>query len=389
MQTPKTGKYALSAPGSKRDSLMSMLGSLDENVGKILAALENNGLTNKTLVVFMSDNGGATDTDADNSPLEGNKHSGWEGGTRVPMIASWPGTLKPGATFNEMVMGFDLFPTFVGLTRASMPSSSLSFDGVDFWPWLEKVNEAPTKTGALHDILIWDQNERENFDWSTSIESFTWENTNSRIDIGIRMGDWKLRVEGGDISLYNLADDIGETRNVLDANTAVFDEMKTAYNAWHAEMPPQPEAVEGAEISACLDPRFEEYEPDLTKVTRHSDTKCDNLIPKDGCRDHTADNFDYTVTNHIQSTCEYTVAVEKESPKTKIRSYVKMMPGGISIQEDVQHSIHVVDIQGKEIYLRNGIYKGFYSLDFLTTSGLYLVRIKLGESVVTMHRIVL
>jgi hypothetical protein len=363
---------------------MGMLGQLDLGIKKIIDALDNNGLRENTLVLLMSDNGGTPI--ADNTPLQGTKHSNWEGGNRIPFIVSWPGTLKPGLKFHEMVMGFDIFPTFAGLAGLSMPDNGKIYDGVDFWPWLEKVDEAPAKSGALHDILFWDQNEKENFAWDIPIETFTWENTNNGIDIGIRKGDWKLRVEGGDISLYNLANDIGETNNVLDANTEIFEEMKTAYNTWHAEMPSQLEAVVGDEIGACLDPRYEEYEPDLSKVTRHHDTKCVTLIPLDGCRDPEASNFEYTVTNHIESRCEYPVSVESESTEIGNSTLVNVSLDGISIMEDVKHRIHVYDINGREVHSLSGDRKKFYGFDFPNSPGLYAVRVRIGESAVSWHR---
>jgi len=299
---PKTGPFAVSPDASDREHYMGMLGRLDLGVKKIIDVLNDNGLTENTVIVLMSDNGGTSV--ADNTPLQGDKHSNWEGGNRVPFIVSMPGTLKSGEKFDELTMGFDIFPSFVSLAGLSIPDNGKVYDGVNLWPYLKKTDGSTEKSGAFHDMAFFDQNEKENFDWSTSIEDFTWNNTDSKIDIGIRKGENKLRVGSGNITLYDLGTDIGETIDILGENTSLFEEMKTAYNEWHSVMPPQLEAIQ-EKVGGCLDPRYEEYEEDLSKVTNHSDTKCKTLISKTGCRDHKASNFDYTVTNHQQSLCEY------------------------------------------------------------------------------------
>ena len=104
-----------------RPHVTAMIESLDGSVGEIVAALEGHNLTEKTLVVFTSDNGGYLDFAggferiSDMGPLRGERGSIYEGGHRVPAIFSWPGTITP-SVCHETVMTFDLFPTFAALS---------------------------------------------------------------------------------------------------------------------------------------------------------------------------------------------------------------------------------------------------------------------------------
>ena len=98
---------------NKRKKNAGLMVSLDENVGKILDQLDVLGLTEKTLVVFTNDNGGQTQSGANNHPLRGRKGQLWEGGVRVPMAIRWPGHIPAGSVFEEPVISLDLFPTFL------------------------------------------------------------------------------------------------------------------------------------------------------------------------------------------------------------------------------------------------------------------------------------
>lgn len=274
MQPPTEGPFATDST-EPREQLMGMLGRMDLAIKNILDALTKHGIRENTLLAFMSDNGGATASNADNSPLKGNKGTMWEGGIRVPLIVSWPGTLRAGEKFDQMVMGFDLFPTFVAAAGLTMPDNGKVYDSRNLLPFLPKVaGETPAKE-PVHESLFWDQNEG---------------------NFAVRLGIWKLVKEKDSIELYNMTTDHTEQNNLAAKRPDIVAELTKAHEDWRAEMKPQYESSSG-----CRDPRYAEY---TEKEVRHNESLCETLIPKDGCRDPNAANFDYTVTNHLESLCQ-------------------------------------------------------------------------------------
>ena len=127
-----------------RRTYAAMMTVMDEEIGKVIEALDQKKMRENTLIVFMSDNGGnldaklAGDADvsklklpADNGPYRGGKGSLYEGGTRVAALANWPGRIKPGEV-KEVMHVVDIFPTLAGLAGAST-NKGKPLDGVDVW----------------------------------------------------------------------------------------------------------------------------------------------------------------------------------------------------------------------------------------------------------------
>src|SRR3989442_13276449 len=101
-----------------------MIAALDDAVGRIIDALARLGLDENTLVFFLSDNGGATDTGAtDNAPLRGGKFTNFEGGINLPVLVRWRGTIPAGAPGPHPVRPLDVFATAVAAARADGPSA--------------------------------------------------------------------------------------------------------------------------------------------------------------------------------------------------------------------------------------------------------------------------
>ena len=113
----------------------AMLESLDNGLGAILAELTAQGLNNDTLVVFVSDNGGAGNSPARNTPLRLNKGNIYDGGIRVPAIIRWPGVVRAGATSDQFFPAHDMFPTVAAAVGVT-PRNGLPFDGVNVWTQL-------------------------------------------------------------------------------------------------------------------------------------------------------------------------------------------------------------------------------------------------------------
>jgi arylsulfatase A-like enzyme len=111
----------------------AMVSELDHGIGQILATLDNEGLGDDTLVLFMSDNGGAKSLGADNGPFRGGKGSTLQGGIRVPAIVRWPDRLKAGTTHDQLIAVEDILPTLFGALDLS-PEWINPLDGSDQWP---------------------------------------------------------------------------------------------------------------------------------------------------------------------------------------------------------------------------------------------------------------
>ncbi|MGB8169539.1 MAG: sulfatase-like hydrolase/transferase [Chthoniobacteraceae bacterium] len=183
---------------------------LDDAVGEVLATLHTSGQDEKTLVFFMSDNGGPVSvTHSDNAPLRGAKGQVFEGGMRVPFLVSWPGRLAQGKDYALPVSSLDVFATAVALTGAKVPAEH-QLDGVNILPFL--MGEKP---GAPHEHLFW------------RTANGTW---------AIREGDWKLlNMNNPDDQCYNLAADIGEASDRAAEKPDVTAKLKASYAAWNAE----------------------------------------------------------------------------------------------------------------------------------------------------------
>ncbi|MFM8892986.1 MAG: sulfatase-like hydrolase/transferase, partial [Planctomycetia bacterium] len=114
------GRFASIQDGRRR-TYASMLAELDTGVGRVLDAVARAGLTDDTLVVFISDNGGPPGNASDNGRLRGHKASTWEGGIRVPFVVRWPGHLPAGATYDRPVIQLDVFPTALAAAGVAVP----------------------------------------------------------------------------------------------------------------------------------------------------------------------------------------------------------------------------------------------------------------------------
>ena len=196
----------------KRRVYAAMVTNLDRNVGRLLDHLEEKGLRDQTLVVFISDNGGQELQGADNGVLRGRKGQTWEGGIRVPFILCWPDELPAGQVLDTPISTMDLLPTFASLAGASTAGKPL--DGQNILPWL--LGEAE---GRPHAQLFW-----ENEAW-----------------IGFRSGDWKLvrETEAGPWHLSDLSHDIGEETDLARDQAGEVRLMRSVFFDWYNSLAPR------------------------------------------------------------------------------------------------------------------------------------------------------
>lgn len=182
------------------------IAEIDWSVGRILDTLQANGLDKNTMVLFTSDNGPPKNTIfASPGPLRGNKGTTFEGGMREPTVVRWPGKIPAGKSNDELMTAMDLLPTFSKLAGAAIPTDRI-IDGKDIWPTL--IGEAQTPH-----------------------EAFFYHSGNQLQ--AVRSGKWKLHVRNGKpTQLYDLENDIGETKNVIETNPAVVRELERHLKAF-------------------------------------------------------------------------------------------------------------------------------------------------------------
>ncbi len=202
-------KYRNKKPGKLHHHVVmgTMIQAVDEGVGKIVALLDELKLTEKTIIVFSSDNGGLAAA-TDMAPLRGYKGTYYEGGIRVPLFIKWPGVVQSGSRCDEPVIGVDLYPTLCEMTGAGMPAEQ-PVDGVSLVPLLKGEQ-------ILSRALYWHfpayLQAGGNLERMESRDPLF----RTRPCSLIRLGKWKLHqyFEDGGLELYNLQDDPGETTNL-------------------------------------------------------------------------------------------------------------------------------------------------------------------------------
>jgi arylsulfatase A-like enzyme len=187
-----------------------MIAQLDDAVGRILDALDEAGIADETLVVFTSDNGGATYTGATgNDPLKGGKMSHFEGGLAVPFAVRWPGAFPSGTVADTPVIHTDIFATVLNAASV-LPPPDRNLDGRDLRSFLGE--DAPDRD------LFW------------------------RADYNhiVRSGRWKLLRNGydGSLRLYDLEEDREERRNLAEDRPDIVKELEELFDAWNRDMRP-------------------------------------------------------------------------------------------------------------------------------------------------------
>ncbi len=189
-----------------------MIHHMDEGIGLIMKALKDKGVDNNTLVVFTSDNGG--ERYSNNWPLMGQKMDLLEGGIRVPLIARWPEKIRAGQVHGTPSLTMDWASTFLSVAGVS-GDSAYPLDGVDLSPAFDDAGWI--RAGDL----CWRMKHRQ--------------------QKAIIRGDWKFLSMDGTDYLFNIAADVRERANLRWRQPDKLEELKAAWNAWNASLPPIPE----------------------------------------------------------------------------------------------------------------------------------------------------
>lgn len=197
----------------KRRTYAAMVSAMDDGVGRVRDALDRHGLRERTLIMFLSDNGGpvrqGSPNGASNGPLREGKGTVYEGGIRVPCVLAWPGTLPSGSVCQHPVIALDLTATALDAGDAL---EGAPLDGVSLLPVLTGEDTVAPRTE-----LCWRWQEGDK--WA------------------IRQGDWKLVSEPGTegLELFHLGDDVGERQNLANGEPQRVEALRAAFDAWNAK----------------------------------------------------------------------------------------------------------------------------------------------------------
>lgn len=225
-------KTKAAAGGHHDPTYAGMIASVDDSVGRIVALLEELSLSDNTVVIFTSDNGGVGGYEregiqggsiTDNAPLKGGKGMLYEGGVRVPYIVKWPGKLAPGESAAP-INSVDLYPSLLEIAGVAAPEG-YDLDGES---WLSQVRHPET-----------DQPRKEPLYWHFPGYLGAGKNTWRTTPVGaIRDGDWKLieSFEVGRVELYDLKNDIGERNDLAAKEPAKAKELQEKLAAWRSEV---------------------------------------------------------------------------------------------------------------------------------------------------------
>jgi arylsulfatase A-like enzyme len=192
----------------KSDGLYgAVVEGLDIGIGRILTTLDEQGLRDNTLVIFVSDNGAPRPTGS-NAPLRGYKASVDEGGIRTPAIVRWPKHVPAGVKLEQPIAIIDLFPTIAAATNLPL-TADLKIDGINQWPALASGNPLPRPA-----FLV------------------------ASMDIALYDGDWKLvETNSGQRTLYNLKADISETKDLLAAQPELAAKLGAQLDSLKKDLP--------------------------------------------------------------------------------------------------------------------------------------------------------
>jgi arylsulfatase A-like enzyme len=198
--------------GQNNAGYAAMIQSLDESMGRIIKTLAAESMSENTIVIFVSDNGGHGGVTS-NRPLRGAKGMLYEGGIRVPMIVHWPGKTTAGTEFDQPVIGVDLMPTILEMANAKLSkiSNDQPRDGISLVNVLDGSSETIVERPVFWHFPAYLQG---------TVGGAKRDPFRTRPAGAVRLGDWKLIefFETGKIELYNLVDDIGESNDVAASN---------------------------------------------------------------------------------------------------------------------------------------------------------------------------
>ena len=209
-------KYKARGVGDTTACIYAMCENIDDNVGRLLAKLDELGLAEDTLVLFLSDNGPAGVRY--NGGMRGGKGSVHEGGSRVPLFVRWPGRVRPGTVVRPIAAHIDLLPTLVDLCGIDMPET-LPFDGVSLRPLLEGREEGWPERALFTHRTAWDGPECP-----------------GPAEGAVRTPRHRFVYTSKGCELYDMAADPGQTTDISEDEPGLLAKLRGAYEAFFADV---------------------------------------------------------------------------------------------------------------------------------------------------------
>jgi arylsulfatase A-like enzyme len=207
-----------------------MIVNIDDNMGRLMAKLDEWGMADNTLLIFMTDNGSAKGSRIYNAGMKGGKGSVNQGGARVPLFLRLPGKIKPGIDVDKLTRHVDMFPTLAALAGAKLPAN-VDLDGRSLLPLIENpAAKWKDRYTVFHPGR-----------WAKAGAPGRWSKGNTDPEgakyqrFAVRNEHWRLV---GQKSLYDINADPGEQENVIEENPKVVAKMMSAYEAWWQEVRP-------------------------------------------------------------------------------------------------------------------------------------------------------
>ena len=207
---PNFRKFAYGSQPEAHAAFAAMVNCIDDYVGDIVAKLEALGIAEDTLIIFTSDNGPHSEAGHNpeyfnsNGPFKGKKRDLYEGGIRVPMIATWPSQIEAGSRTNHISAFWDVFPTIAEISDQPIPEN---IDGLSFLPTLLGKDDQ-----AVHDYLYWEFHEKKG---RQAVRKGNWKGVRYKVSIS----------PDSPIELYDLSADLGETKNLAEQYPEIAAEL--------------------------------------------------------------------------------------------------------------------------------------------------------------------
>jgi len=228
-------KYLQAGLPTLEANYASLIEGMDKSLGEVMDYLEQNNLSENTLILFISDNGGLSTPPlrggegyTHNLPLKAGKGSVYEGGIRVPMLAQWPGKIKPASIINQYVIVEDFFPTILQVAGVKKTKVIQKIDGMSFARLFSNPDFTDNKRGLVwHHPHRWIPDEGPNISWASAY----------------RKGNWKIVYDyrSEKLELFNLKDDIGEQSNLAKEQPKILkslaEEFTRVLKRGNAQMP--------------------------------------------------------------------------------------------------------------------------------------------------------
>jgi arylsulfatase A-like enzyme len=194
---------------NKRKTYAAMVSAVDDGVGNVLDKLEQLHLTENTIVVFLSDNGGPeSDNASNNGVLRAGKSTFYEGGIRVPFAIQWPKKIKPNTRYEKPIISLDIFATIASNIKESIETKN-NLDGVNLIPFLNG-----TKNGAPHDYLFWRNFDQKNY------------------AVLHQSGFKEVIIKDTSKQLFNLKHDISEQKNITETGKLLLYKFEILRKKW-------------------------------------------------------------------------------------------------------------------------------------------------------------